>query len=145
VSDSGWTGPGRAAGGAPARGAPVLFTLALHGDPRGTMVSYGGNPGSAGAPGSQSPQRYPTSRRTFQRIRATVLENSLTEPVTLTLIRNGETATALTLRIPAGSPPGFKDTVRLVTPVMFDDGEDFDVQIAVNACEGVAKASVSIE
>jgi hypothetical protein len=127
------------------RCAPLLFTLAVRGDPRGTMVSYGGNPGSAGAPASQAPQRYPTSQRTFHRIRATVLENSLPVPFKLTLVRNGETATPLSLVVLPESLIGFQDTAYLSTPVMFNDGEGFDVQMLVGPCEGSAKVSVSLE
>lgn len=144
MSDNGWSGPSRRLLGG-SQVIPVFFTLALHGDPRGVMVSYGANPGSAGAPSSQSPQRFQTGARPFGRIRVTVLENTFPVPFTLTLIRNATQATQLAVTVPPTAAAGFKDSVFLATPVTFDEGDDFDVQMAVGPCDGAAKVSVTIE
>jgi hypothetical protein len=65
-------------------------------------------------------------------------------PCTLTLVRNATIATALTLSIGASVPVGFKASVT-TAPVLFLDGDDFDIEFSVGPCEGSAKVSVSIE
>jgi len=122
---------------------PARFSGAIRGDARGVTVSYCGNSGSAGAPESQAPQRYPTSRRTFRRLRVCVLENTFEVVLPVTLCRNGGEPTALQVVVPAGAIAGQK-YVRDVPPIRFEDGEDYDVQLTVNG-DGAAKISVSVE
>jgi hypothetical protein len=74
-----------------------------------------------------NPLLYPTSARTFSRLRVTNLISGLSVAIVLTLYKNGA-PTAQTVTIPAASAVGFEVTDS-AHPIAFADGDQFDIRV----------------
>lgn len=83
------------------------------------------NPGTV--TNAVNPLRRPTSLRLMLRLRATLLAGGVGNNCTLTLYKNG-VATAMQLTIPAGDPQ-FTKYVDGAHPILFSDGDDFDLRL----------------
>ena len=91
------------------------------------------------------PSRYPTSMRVISRLRACVpLGNSAAVGgTTFTLYKNG-VATAMTCNIPASSGAGTK-AVDEAHPIVFADGDDFDVRVDSATIAAALAVSATLE
>jgi hypothetical protein len=97
--------------------------------------------GEALIPGTNQvdPNRYPTSQRIISRLRACVpLGTPVGGAVTFTLYKNG-VATAMTCTIAASSGAGTKAS-DLVHPILFGDGDDYDLR----ADAGVIPSNIAV-
>lgn len=82
---------------------------------------------------------YPTSLRLFTRLRVTPVTNTAVNAVTATLYKNG-VATAMTVNIPAGTTAKVVDSAH---PILFADGDDFDLRLDDGAADVGAVVNVS--
>jgi len=113
---------------------------ALRGDPRGVTISYAGLAGSAGAPDSQPPQRFPADGEEFSSISIIVLAGQFSTPVQVQLL--SELAdTPLVLTVPAAAAVGYRDQVTLRRPVRV--GQDFDVRLS-GCGEGALTVNIAL-
>lgn len=92
--------------------------------------------------GNQVALHYPTSARLALRLRVTVLLGTSAVAILVTLIKNG-VATAMTISIPAGSAAGTKFS-DLAHPILFADGDDYDLEMTAAADSGSGGGPVSI-
>lgn len=91
-----------------------------------------------------TPMRYPTSARLITRLRLAGPVGSGAQPATATLYKNG-VATAMTCTLAAGRPTGV-NAVDSAHPILFADGDQFDVLISVaTTSEGNVPFSATIE
>lgn len=99
---------------------------------------------SAGGGGSATAYRYPTSARTFKRIRLTAPVGTPSTAVTATLYKNGA-PTAMTCTIASGQPAGTQAS-DVAHPIAFVDGDDFDLVLTQPITpEGPGPYSASLE
>ena len=105
---------------------PTKFSGTILGG-AGATVSYLADKGIGLAANDAVALRYPTSCRLATRLRVTSVTNTAANAVTCTLYKNG-VATAMTVSIPAGSAANTKFS-DLVHPILFVDGDDFDLRL----------------
>lgn len=94
---------------------------------QGVNLTFGLSPANL----ETTPFRYPTSQRLMARLRITCLFDTVTVPVVATLMKNN-VATAMTISIP-GSTAANTKFVDSAHPILFNDGDDFDIRVAVPA------------
>ncbi len=115
-----------------AAGGPVAllgkFSAAL-GSIIAPVFGYLNDDLSAGGAGNAQPNHYPTSLRLITRLRIAAPVGTGTAAITGTLYKNG-VATAMTCTI-AGAQPAGATAVDAAHPILFLDGDTFDVRIDV--------------
>jgi hypothetical protein len=90
------------------------------------------------------PMRYPTSMRWITRLRLSAPLGSGAQPLTATLYKNGS-ATAMTCTLTASSPASIT-AVDAAHPILFADGDQFDVLIScATTAEGNQPFSATLE
>jgi hypothetical protein len=134
--------PGVSAGPGAALSIVGKFSGTLVQEPEGTSGTFLSDVGElAPTPyiNDGTPQNYGTSARVIKRLRVTSKSGTGGKAMVVTLYKNatavGAGATAMTVTIPPGSPPGTTG-VDLVHPITFVDGDTFDVVASMTSGTG---------